>query len=324
MSTKFIIGTAFIAFIVTVMALPIYIQAMRQRKVGQEQREEGPQSHKAKTGTPTMGAIIFVPAVFIATLIGTGISRGSVSTMWLLLLTFLGYAFIGFWDDFVKVREKRNLGLTAKQKLMGQLLIGVLFYVVYLINSYSESLNVPFTEITIQLPYIYGLFIIFWLVGFSNATNLTDGLDGLLAGLATFSFAAFGIIAYVQHNLAVLYFCMAVIGGLIGFFLFNRNPAKVFMGDTGSLALGGAMAAVSILLKVEWLMLLIGFVYVAETLSVMMQVTYFKLTHGKRIFRMTPIHHHFELGGWSENKTVVVFWCVGLLCSVAAVLMEVL
>ncbi|EUJ41738.1 phospho-N-acetylmuramoyl-pentapeptide-transferase [Brochothrix campestris] len=324
MSTKFIIGTAFIAFILTLMALPIYISAMRQRKVGQEQREEGPQSHKAKSGTPTMGAIVFVPAVFIATLIGTGISRGSVSGMWLLLITFLGYAFIGFWDDFVKVREKRNLGLTAKQKLIGQLVIGILFYVVYHLNGYTDALNIPFTNIMVELPYVYGLFIIFWLVGFSNATNLTDGLDGLLAGLAIFSFGAFAIIAYHQHNLAVMYFCMAIIGGLLAFLIFNRNPAKVFMGDTGSLALGGSMAAVSILLKVEWLMLLIGLVYVIETVSVMMQVSYFKLTHGKRIFRMTPIHHHFELGGWSETKVVFVFWTAGLVCAVAAVLMEVL
>lgn len=324
MSTKFIIGTAFIAFILTLMALPIYISAMRQRKVGQEQREEGPQSHKAKSGTPTMGAIIFVPAVFIATLIGTGISRGSVSGMWLLLITFLGYALIGFWDDFVKVREKRNLGLTAKQKLIGQLVIGILFYVVYHLNGYTDALNIPFTNIMVELPYVYGLFIIFWLVGFSNATNLTDGLDGLLAGLAVFSFGAFAIIAYHQHNLAVMYFCMAIIGGLLAFLIFNHKPAKVFMGDTGSLAIGGSMAAVSILLKVEWLMLLIGLVYVIETVSVMMQVSYFKLTHGKRIFRMTPIHHHFELGGWSETKVVFVFWTAGLVCAVAAVLMEVL
>lgn len=324
MSTKFIIGTAFIAFILTLMALPIYISVMRQRKVGQEQREEGPQSHKAKSGTPTMGAIVFVPAVFIATLIGTGISRGSVSGMWLLLITFLGYALIGFWDDFVKVREKRNLGLTAKQKLIGQLVIGILFYVVYHLNGYTDALNIPFTNIMVELPYVYGLFIIFWLVGFSNATNLTDGLDGLLAGLAIFSFSAFAIIAYHQHNLAVMYFCMAIIGGLLAFLIFNRNPAKVFMGDTGSLALGGSMAAVSILLKVEWLMLLIGLVYVIETVSVMMQVSYFKLTHGKRIFRMTPIHHHFELGGWSETKVVFAFWTAGFVCAVAAVLMEVL
>lgn len=145
-----------------------------------------------------------------------------------------------------------------------------------------------------------------------------------IGGLSIFSFGAFAIIAYHQHNLAVMYFCMAIIGGLLAFLIFNRNPAKVFMGDTGSLALGGSMAAVSILLKVEWLMLLIGLVYVIETVSVMMQVSYFKLTHGKRIFRMTPIHHHFELGGWSETKVVFVFWTAGLVCAVAAVLMEVL
>lgn len=165
------------------------------------------------------------------------------------------------------------------------------------------------------------LFVLFWLVGFSNAVNLTDGLDGLVSGLSSIAFAAFGVIAIVQNQFEVALFCFAVVGGMLGFLLFNKNPAKIFMGDTGSLALGGALAAVSILLKQEWLLLLIGIVFVVETASVILQVSYFKLTHGKRLFRMTPIHHHFELGGWNEWRVVLTFWGVGLLAAVAAILM---
>ncbi|MEW9501394.1 phospho-N-acetylmuramoyl-pentapeptide-transferase [Jeotgalibacillus marinus] len=312
----------FTGFIATVAVSPIFIPYLRRLKFGQSIREEGPQSHQIKSGTPTMGGIIIMFSILITTIAIAAFYGELNVSVFLLLFVTITFGVLGFLDDFIKVVMKRNLGLTSKQKLLGQIIIAIIFYVIFQANDFSSMIAVPFTSFELNLGFLYIGFVIFWLVGFSNAVNLTDGLDGLVSGTAAIAFSAFAIIAWQQEQLAVAIFCMAVVGAVLGFLVFNAHPAKVFMGDTGSLALGGAVATVSILAKQEVLLLLIGLVFVIETLSVIMQVTSFKLT-GKRIFRMSPLHHHFELVGWSEWKVVTVFWSVGLICGVLGVLIGV-
>jgi len=312
-----------IALIMTVALMPVFIPLLKRMKFGQSIREEGPESHLKKTGTPTMGGLVFLISI-IVTVILVAAFNGELSTQVVILLIVLfGYGLIGFLDDFIKVVLKRNLGLTSLQKLLAQIVIAVLSFFLLSANGFDTALGIPFTDASIELGWVYVLFIVFWLVGFSNAVNLTDGLDGLVAGTASIAFAAFGILAIVQQETGIALFTFTVAGGLIGFLIFNKYPAKVFMGDTGSLALGGALAMVSILLKQELLLLLIGLVFVIETASVILQVGSFKLRK-KRIFKMSPIHHHFELSGWSEWKVVTVFWGVGFISAAVAVLLEVM
>lgn len=312
-----------IAFIVTVILAPISIPLLRRLKFGQSIREEGPQSHMKKAGTPTMGGIIFLVAIIITTVgVGSYLDLFTTHTI-VLLLVLVGFGVIGFLDDGIKVIFKRNLGLTSIQKLIGQIIISVLAYFLLHVASFDTTVTIPFTDWAVDLGIFYVGFLIFWLVGFSNAVNLTDGLDGLVAGTASISFAAFGVIALFQNQADIAVFTFAVTGALLGFLLFNANPAKVFMGDTGSLALGGAIAMVSVLVKEELLLLLIGLVFVVETLSVILQVGSFKIRK-KRIFKMSPIHHHFELSGWSEWKVVLVFWSTALAVALIAVLSEAL
>ena len=310
-----------LAFIVTVILAPISIPLLRRLKFGQSIREEGPKSHMKKAGTPTMGGIIFLLAIILTTVgVGSFLDLFTTQTV-VLLLVLAGFGLIGLLDDGLKVVFKRNLGLTSLQKLIGQIVIAVLAYFLLHVGSFDTTLAIPFTEWTVDLGNFYVAFLIFWLVGFSNAVNLTDGLDGLVAGTASIAFAAFGVIALFQDQADIALFAFAVTGALLGFLLFNANPAKVFMGDTGSLALGGALAMVSVLVKEEFLLLLIGLVFVIETLSVILQVGSFKLRK-KRIFKMSPIHHHFELSGWSEWKVVLVFWSTALAVALIAVLSE--
>ncbi len=312
-----------IAFLLTIVLMPIFIPLLRRMKFGQSIREEGPQSHMKKTGTPTMGGLVYLISI-IATVLGVALFAGEMTAqLVVLLLVLFGFGLIGFLDDFIKVVLKRNLGLTSLQKLIAQIVIAIVSF--FLLNNieFDTSLNIPFTDFSIELSILYVVFLIFWLVGFSNAVNLTDGLDGLVAGTASIAFAAFGIIAVFQEQVNIAMFSFTVAGALLGFLVFNKYPAKVFMGDTGSLALGGALAMVSVLLKQELLLLIIGLVFVIETLSVILQVGSFKLRK-KRIFKMSPIHHHFELSGWSECKVVTVFWAVGLAAAVIAVALEVL
>ena len=312
-----------IALILTVLLMPVFIPLLRRMKFGQSIREEGPESHMKKTGTPTMGGLVFLIAI-IATALGvTWYADLLTSEILVLLLVLIGFGLIGFLDDFIKVVLKRNLGLTSLQKLIAQIIISVVSFFMLNAIDFDTALSIPFTSLSLELSGIYMLFIIFWLVGFSNAVNLTDGLDGLVAGTASVAFAAFGVLAISQDETGIAIFTFTVAGALIGFLVFNKYPAKVFMGDTGSLALGGALAMVSILLKQELLLLLIGIVFVIETLSVILQVGSFKLRK-KRIFKMSPIHHHFELSGWSEWKVVTVFWSVGLIAALIAVALEVL
>lgn len=312
-----------IALLLTAGLMPVFIPLLQRMKFGQSIREEGPESHMKKTGTPTMGGLVFLIAIIVTALAVASFTDLLVVELMILLLVLFGYGLIGFLDDFIKVVLKRNLGLTSLQKLIAQIVIAVVSFFLLGMIDFDTGLVIPFTSISIELSGLYVLFIIFWLVGFSNAVNLTDGLDGLVAGTASIAFAAFGVLAIRQDELAVALFTFTVAGALIGFLIFNKYPAKVFMGDTGSLALGGALAMVSILLKQELLLLLIGLVFVIETASVILQVGSFKLRK-KRIFKMSPIHHHFELSGWSEWKVVTVFWLVGLFAAAIAVVLEVM
>ncbi|MDA3964141.1 MULTISPECIES: phospho-N-acetylmuramoyl-pentapeptide-transferase [Enterococcus] len=297
------------SFAMTVAVMPLFIGYFQMKKQGQAIREEGPKWHNIKAGTPTMGGLVFLIAA-ILTGIWVGAWQNQLTPILFILLFVLAlYGAIGFLDDFIKVFKKRNMGLNSIQKLIGQIVGGVAFYLVYRSEGYPGVLN--FFGLEISLGILYGLFAIFWLVGFSNAVNLTDGIDGLVAGLGTISFATYALIAWHQNQLDVLIICLSVVGGLIGFFSYNHKPAKIFMGDVGSLALGGLLAAISMMLNQEWTLLLVGLIYVMETASVMLQVASFKLT-GKRIFKMSPIHHHFEMSGWSEWKIDIVFWLVSL------------
>lgn len=311
------------SFILTVILAPVGIPMLRRLKFGQSIREEGPQSHMKKAGTPTMGGIIFLLSIIVTT-VACGLLFDVFTTQTVvLLLVFVGFGIIGFLDDGIKVIFKRNLGLTSLQKLIGQIVIAIAAFLLLRLGTFDTAIAIPFTEWQVDLGVLYIAFLIFWLVGFSNAVNLTDGLDGLVAGTASIAFAAFGVLALFNKQADIALFAFAVTGALLGFLIFNANPAKVFMGDTGSLALGGALAMLSVLVKQELLLLLIGLVFVIETLSVILQVGSFKLRK-KRIFKMSPIHHHFELSGWSEWKVVIVFWSTGLVVALIAVLSEAL
>ncbi len=310
-----------ISFIVSVVLAPILIPILRRLKFGQSIREEGPQSHMKKAGTPTMGGIIFLLSIIATTVIvGNAFDLFTTQSV-VMLLVLAGFGLIGFLDDGIKVIFKRNLGLTSLQKLIAQIIISIAAFLLLRLGTFDTSINIPFTELSIDFGILYVAFLIFWLVGFSNAVNLTDGLDGLVAGTASIAFTAYGVIALFNEQADVALFTFAVTGALLGFLIFNANPAKVFMGDTGSLALGGSLALVSVVVKEELLLLLIGLVFVIETLSVILQVGSFKL-RGKRIFKMSPIHHHFELSGWSERKVVGVFWSTALVVALIAVITE--
>src|SRR5690625_2731150 len=255
MSLYVVIMTLAISFLITVLLCPIFIPFLRRLKFGQNIREEGPESHLKKSGTPTMGGVMIVISITAtsAILMYKFMEIPASYEFWLLLFVLIGYGLLGFLDDFIKVALKRNLGLTSKQKLFGQVIIAIIFYVTLWLNDFPAYVKIPGTELQWELGWMYALLIIFMLVGSSNAVNLTDGLDGLLAGTATIAFGAFALISsyhYPEFEIITI-FSLAVVGALIGFLVFNAHPAKVFMGDTGSLALGGAIAAVAILTKME-------------------------------------------------------------------------
>lgn len=305
-----------ISFLITLIFMPSLIGYFRRKHEGQMIREEGPKWHEAKSGTPTMGGSLFIIAIIISSLVSGLVSHDENDTLLILLFILFLYGLLGMWDDSIKLFRRQNEGLKAWQKLLGQIVGGLVFTLVY-VHHFPMALRIPFVG-DFHLGWIYAIFIIFYLTGFSNAVNLTDGLDGLVSGLCIIAFGAYSIVAMVQHQLDVATFCFAVVGALIAFMVFNHKPAKIFMGDMGSLALGGSLAAVSILLHHELSLVWIGFMFVMETLSVMIQVTSFKLT-GKRVFLMSPIHHHFEMKGWSEWKIDIVFWIAGLILAITGV-----
>jgi phospho-N-acetylmuramoyl-pentapeptide-transferase len=306
-----ILFTLAVSFLLAVLMGPISIPVLRRMKFGQQVRDDGPQAHLKKMGTPTMGGIIILVALSIAFVRFTDITTYET---YFLLVGSLGFGFIGFLDDFIKIKFKRSLGLTAKQKLFGQLIVSLIAVWLLVQMGQDTTIAVPATTISFDLGWLYYVLVvvIFWAA--TNAVNITDGLDGLLAGTSASTFAAFAVIAMMNTEVEAGFFSAAMIGAVLGFLVFNAHPAKVFMGDTGSLGIGGGLAAVAILTKAELLLVIIGGVYVIEMLSVIIQVVSFK-TRGKRIFKMAPIHHHFELVGWSEWRVVITLWIAAFVCA---------
>lgn len=306
----------FVSAGVVLLTGPMLIPILRELKFGQSIRAEGPKSHAAKSGTPTMGGIMIVLGI----LCGCVASMEFSPIMLLALFIMLGHFALGFLDDYLKVVKKQNLGLRSSQKLLGQIIIAIVTMVigrVYL--NFDTLLWIPFTDIEIDIGVFYYPILLCVLVGASNAVNLTDGLDGLAAGTVGIAAASYAVVCFIAGYSALAPFALATMGASFAFLAFNRHPAKVFMGDTGSLALGGAFAALGIMTNTELLLVIIGMVFVCEALSVIIQVISFQTT-GKRVFRMSPIHHHFELGGWKETKVVKVFWFAAFIDGVIGIL----
>lgn len=302
------------SLLVTLIAMPILIPFLHKIKFGQVEREEGLASHKAKGGTPTMGGIIFV---LVPVLIFFFIRPQAFlhTEMMIVILAYLGYALIGFIDDFIIVVRKNNEGLKPAYKFALQSILAIIFYFIYQTIA-ATTLHIPVFNLTWEMGVLYFVLVFIMFTAESNAVNFTDGLDGLCAGTCMIAFFPYIIFALVQGKSDLAIFLLAVCGSLLGYLKFNLHPAKIFMGDTGSLALGGLLAASAMILKEELLLILIGGVFLAEMLSVVIQVTHFKRTR-KRIFKMAPLHHHFELSGFKETQVVILFWSVGLVCAIA-------
>ena len=310
-----IVLAVLISFVISAAAGPVIIPILRKLKVGQTVRDDGPQTHLKKNGTPTMGGIIFLLAVLITSLI---YAPQYPKVIPILFMT-VGFGIVGFLDDFIKVVLHRSEGLTPAQKMAGQLVVTAVFaYYMVKISDVGLTMLVPFfPELRIDLGWLSIPLLFFVVIGTVNGTNFTDGLDGLAASVTVMVAVFFSVVA-IGTNAGIAPVTLAVAGGLMGFLLFNVYPASVFMGDTGSLALGGFVAATAYMMNMPLFILLIGFIYLIEVLSVIIQVTYFKATHGKRIFKMAPIHHHFEKCGWSETRVVAVFSIITALCCLIA------
>lgn len=310
-----------VAFAASALIGRFLIPWLHALKAGQSIKEIGPVWHMAKQGTPTMGGIMFIAGIFIAILV-TGwqdFSQGRFGALFVFLFALV-FGVIGFLDDFMKVKYHKNEGLTAPQKFLLQLAAAIVFTVLLRYTGYlTPDLYIPFFNVSFQLPWaVYMVFAAFVIVATVNAVNLTDGVDGLATGV-TLPVALFFLAVSLMWKVTDLsIFAAALVGGLCAFLIYNFHPAKVFMGDTGSLFLGGTVCGLAFALDIPLIIVLVGIIYLLETLSDIIQVTYFKLTHGKRIFRMAPLHHHFEMGGWSEEKLFTVFTLVTLVCCVLA------
>ena len=308
---------AVVSALVVLLTGPFVIPELHRLKFGQSIREEGPKSHQAKSGTPTMGGLMILAALTAGAIVAEGLEPSVL----LALFVTLGHGVIGFIDDYIKVVKKRNLGLRPRHKFLGQVVMAI---VVALIGSIflgvTTELWVPLVNKTVDFGIFYYILVFFVLVGTTNAVNLTDGLDGLATGTVAVAAICYAVVCVMFGKAALASFCIAVAAACIAFLRFNAHPAKVFMGDTGSLALGGALAAAAILTKTELLLVIVGGVFVIEALSVIIQVISFQTT-GKRVFLMSPIHHHFELLGWPETKVVRTFWAAGVVFGLLALLM---
>lgn len=312
-----------LGFILSIICGLILIPILRKLKFGQNVSHAIGERHLQKDGTPTLGGLIFIiPTVVTLLLLKL---KGSIDISYnllIILLVFSFYALLGFADDFVKIKCHNNSGLSITFKLLCQMFIALIFFYIYVVNGGNPTLEISSLGIDINLRWFYGLFIMFMLVGTSNAVNITDGLDGLAGGLSAIAFLAYGMLAWnarwMEGNQEVGIFCFILVGTLLGFLLFNTHPAKVFMGDTGSLALGGALAATAILTKHELSLALVGGVFVVETLSSLIQMIAIIYFH-RKVFKMAPLHHHFEQLGWREADIVKVFYVAGLLLAMAAI-----
>ena len=304
-----------ISFLISVVFCPILIPFLRKLKFGQTEREEGPQSHLKKNGTPTMGGIVILASILLTSLIYIG----KFTEILPVLFMTLGFGLIGFLDDYIKVVKKRSLGLTPLQKMALQFIVtGVFIYYYFKIAGLDTSIKIPFVsgDGFVMPTWLFIIFVFIVVLGTVNGVNFTDGLDGLASGVTVIVATFFTIVA-LSLNPSMTPITGAVVGSLLGFLLFNTYPARVFMGDTGSLALGGFVSSIALMLHMPLFIVIIGLIYLVEVLSVILQVGYFKLTHGKRIFKMAPIHHHFELCGYSETQVVAAFSIVtALLCLV--------
>ncbi|WP_026895189.1 phospho-N-acetylmuramoyl-pentapeptide-transferase [Clostridiisalibacter paucivorans] len=302
---KDIIRIILISFIITLILGPILIPILRRLKVGQSIRQEGPKTHLKKSGTPTMGGVMILGALLITTFTSGFINRDLI----ILIIITLAFGAIGFIDDFIKVVLKRSLGLKAYQKLIGQIIVAVILAIYQSNNTvFGTQIFVPFFDrLIVDLGILYIPFIIFVVVGTVNSVNLTDGLDGLASGVTLIVLAFFSLVSMKMGFYSITIFSAALAGGCLGFLKYNAYPAKVFMGDTGSLALGGAVATIAVMLNLPLIIPIVGGIYFMEALSVIIQVVWFKTT-GKRVFKMSPLHHHYELMGWKETKVVTSFW----------------
>jgi len=317
------------ALLISLLLGPWVIKKLREHQIGQYVRDDGPTTHAKKTGTPTMGGILIVFAIVTATLLWGNLVNFYT---WMVLLVTIGYGAIGFLDDYLMQTKKQSKGLTAKTKFFMQLVIGLIIgSLLYVRPGFDTHVSVPFLKgINPELGWAYILFAAFVIVGTSNAVNLTDGLDGLAIGPVTVAAATYVILAYVTGHIQIAnylqiqyvagsgelaVFCGAVVGAGMGFLWYNSYPAQVFMGDVGSLPLGGALGTAAVITKHEILLALVGGIFVMEALSVIFQVGFFKVSNGRRIFKMAPIHHHFELKGWAEPKVIVRFWIIAIFLS---------
>ncbi len=326
------IGAAVTAFLVVVWVGPFFIRWLKSRQIGQVVRDDGPSTHLCKKGVPTMGGVLIILAMVVSSLLWTDLSKGLI---WLLILVTVCFGFIGGFDDWKKITKADSSGLSARGKLIFQLLVGSLVGLYLLLHSeYDGKLLVPFfKDFSPDLGWWYVPLAMLVIVGTSNAVNLTDGLDGLVAGPLMISSVVYMVFAYAAGNTIianylqipfvsgadeVAVFCAAMFGACLGFLWFNAYPAQIFMGDVGSLALGGALGTIAIITKQELLLAIVGGIFVAEALSVIIQVGYFKVTKGKRVFLMAPVHHHFEKQGWAEPKVVMRFWIVSIILGLLA------
>lgn len=312
-----------LAFAFTVLISKIVIPILRELKIGQQIRPEGPSWHRSKAGTPTMGGICFIMAMLLAVTIMTVIyvflgRKHNLIPLSLTLGLALANGLVGFVDDYCKLVKKQNEGLKAYQKFVLQTVVaGLYIFILGALGYLDTSLSIPFTSHSLELGWVYYVFALILIVGMVNSVNLTDGIDGLASSVTLVVAGFFAIVAFNMLNVSLVLISATLIGGLIGFLIFNAHPAKVFMGDTGSLFLGGAVTGAAFLINEPLIILIVGGIYVFETLSVMIQVTSFKLRN-KRVFKMTPIHHHFEKCGWKEGKIVAVFSAVTVVLCVVA------
>lgn len=298
------IYSVLVAFLISLLQGPILIPLLHKFKFGQNIREEGPKSHKAKSGTPTMGGIIFILSSVITIFV---VLRKPGYEIGLAIFAFIGFGVIGLIDDLLKIIHKKNEGLSAKQKMVLLIIVSaIIAFYGYKNTSIGSSIIIPFTHKTWDMGILYIPFIILYFSATTNAVNLTDGLDGLATSVTLLVMTFFSVVSFATGHYTLAVFCAAVGGALLGFLRYNAHPAQIFMGDTGSLALGGVVGVVAMILKLPLLIILVGGIYVAEALSVILQVASYKL-FGKRIFKMAPLHHHFELCGWHETKVVTIF-----------------
>jgi phospho-N-acetylmuramoyl-pentapeptide-transferase len=313
-----------VAFVLVMVAMPKSIQYLKKLKFGQVEREEGLESHKAKGGTPTMGGIVFILcSVLVVYILNFSFLQNPY--VHLMTFAFVGFGLIGFLDDYLIVVRKTNDGLKPLYKYALQSVVAIAFYILakYFIPDFDTAISIPLLHINVDLGWFYPVLVYFMFTSGSNAVNLTDGLDGLATGLSMIATSVFVIFAIMNKNYEIAIYAMIIVGALLGFMYFNYHPARIFMGDTGSLALGGMLAALAVLTNQELLFILIGGVFLMETLSVIIQVVSFK-TRGKRVFKMAPIHHHFEMLGWSEQQVVISFWFLGFICGIISIVLGVM